>query len=203
MSHDERVPDNWLETCDHPPVSEWIDKDYPLGRDHSKDDVLKFLIGKKDPSLKHFVTDGDNDLPQSFAHWWLYTRDARRTAVAKDEEPDDVRPEYPTLEKWLPIVQDWQVDNGEVTHADIFGTFKAWLDILFVDMSVYVNEDQREGVPRRLDDSVVWQTQDGVQTRKETMKFIICEGLNIMKERGWSDGYDYWKGECKKYLVFS
>ena len=77
MSNDEKVPDDWLETCDHPPVSEWIDNDYPMGTDHSKDDVLKFLTQKKDPALGRFVTDDDDDLPQSFAHWWLYTRDAR------------------------------------------------------------------------------------------------------------------------------
>ena len=208
MSRDEKVPDDWLDTLDHPPVSGWFDNEnYPM--DHSKEDILKFLKQKKDPALGRFVTEDDDDLPQSFAHWWLSTRDARRTANANDEELNDARPEYPTLEKWLPIVEKWKTPNAEddeidnVAHADIFGTFKAWLDILFVDMSVYDNEDQREHVPRRLDEMVVWEAQAGVRTRIESMEFIISEGLKIMKERGWTDGYDYWKRESKKYLVFT
>ena len=208
MSSDEKVPDDWLDTLDEPPVSNWFDNEnYPM--DRSKEDIIKFLKQKKDPALGRFVTEDDDDLPQSFVHWWLYTRDARRIATANDEEPEDAWPEYPTLEKWLPIVEEWKTKNAEddeiddVTHADIFGTFKAWLDILFVDISVYDNEDQRDSVPRRLDDIVVWEDAAEVRTRKETMDFIICEGLKIMKERGWTDGYDYWKKECKKYLVFT
>ena len=50
---------------------------------------------------------------------------------------------------------------------------------------------------------VVWEAQAGVRTRIESMEFIISEGLKIMKERGWTDGYDYWKRESKKYLVFT
>lgn len=214
MSSDEKVPGDWLQTLDVPPVSGWFDNEnYPM--DRSKEDIIKFLKQKKDTALGRFVTENNNDLPQSYVHWWLYTRDARRTANAngKDangKEPDDARPEYPTLEKWLPIVGKWKTQNAEddvthadVTHADIFGTFKAWLDILFVDMTVYDNEDQRKGVPRRIDNTVMWEPQARVLTRKETMDFIICEGLKIMKERGWTDGYDYWKRECKKYLVFT
>jgi hypothetical protein len=209
MSSDEKVPDNWLDTLDKPPVSVWFDNEnYPM--DRSKEDIIKFLKQKKDTALGRFVTEDVDDLPQSFVHWWLYTRDARRTANANGEELDDARPEYPTLVKWLLIVQEWKTQNAEddvtkddVTHADIFGTFKAWLDILFVDMTVYDNEDQRKGVPRRIDNTVMWESQARVRTRKETMDFIICEGLKIMKERGWTDGYDYWKRECKKYLVFT
>ena len=74
-----------------------------------------------------------------------------------------------------------------VTHADIFGTFKAWLDILFVDMTVYDDEEQRDGVPRRSDDIIVWSGDDmDVKSRKETMNYIICQGLSIMEERALS-----------------
>jgi len=203
MSDDEKVPEEWRATVDRPPVSNWLaDVRCPMGDDHSKEDVLQFLKQKKDPELQHFVVETDDELPQSFAHWWLYMRDAWRTALAADEGTDDIYPNYPTLEKWLSVVEDWKTPD-EVTHADIFGTFKAWLDILFLDMAVYANEEQRDGVPRRFGDVVVWEAREGVGTRKETMDFVIREGLNIMQERGWTDGYEYWKNECKKYLVFS
>ena len=148
MSSDEKVPGDWLQTLDEPPVSVWFDNEnYPM--DRSKEDIIKFLKQKKDTALGRFVTE-DDDLPQSYVHWWLYTRDARRKANANGEDLDDARPEYPTLKKWLPIVGKWKTQNAkdnatedDVTHADIFGTFKAWLDILFVDMTVYDNEDHK------------------------------------------------------------
>jgi len=222
MSHEEKsadgnVPDKWLDTLDKPPVSAWLNNEnYPMGTDHSKEDVLTFLKQKKDTTLRQFVTDNEGDednLPQSFAHWWLYTRDGRRTNVRNGRAPDGARPVYPTLEKWLIIVQRTLRDRDRVrlrdrvTHGDIFGTFTAWLDLLFVDMSVYDNENRRDGVPRRVQSGVVWESKrkvgtHQVGTRKESMEFIVGEGLEIMLERGWTVGYDWWKKECKHYLVF-
>ena len=205
MSNDEKVPDDWLTTLDQPPVNRWLENEnYPMGDDKTKEDILNYLKQKKDTALQTIVVEADDDLPQSFAHWWCYTRDARREMMAMGEDPDTASPQYSILNKWLDVVEDWKDDDNIVTHADIFGTFKAWLDILFVDMTVYDDEEQRDGVPRRSDDTIVWSGDDmAVKSRKETMKYIICQGLSIMEERGWSDGYNYWESECKKYLVFT
>ena len=207
MSDEEKVPDDWKQTADHSPVSDWIGNIHcPMGG--SKEELLLFLTQKKDPELQHFVVESEDDLPQSFAHWWVYMRDARRTALARHDPPDNARPFYPTLAKWLPVVEGW-MNQVSVTHADIFGMFQAWLEILCIDMAVYDNEDQRTRVPRRLDDDIVWkddsseEDQPSVQSRQNTMQFIICEGLNIMQERGWTVGYHYWKESCQKYLVFT
>ena len=91
MSDDEKVPEEWRATVDRPPVSNWLaDVRCPMGDDHSKEDVLQFLKQKKDPELQHFVVETDDELPQSFAHWWLYMRDAWRKALAADEGTDDI-----------------------------------------------------------------------------------------------------------------
>lgn len=185
------MPSDWMDTLEDEPVVTWLeDDDFPFSTSES---MIQYL-------RRHYKKDvgtlivSDAIMPQSFAHWWCRVRVTRRDGRTT--------PDYPTLTKWLSIVYEWR--GEDTTPNDVFGTFKAWLDILFLDMTIYEDEAARHGVPRQIGDGVQWHgRRRNAKTRLETMRFIVNEGLEIFRERGWSDGYEYWNEECKKYNLFS
>lgn len=86
------------------------------------------------------------------------------------------------------------------TVAAVFALIYNWLDILSLDLLIIDNEQQREGVPRLLEGAIVFDSSEPVNSRQETMKYLIKEGASIFSERGWVEGLEYWNTDCRKYI---
>ena len=226
----EDIDDDWEIVSEQQPCVQWLE-DENLPYDSPENTVLYFKR-INEPNLKLIVEKKDT-LPQSFVHWWCYSRH-----LYLNDLDEDI-PMYPSIRKWIPIIHLW-LNKDRVSEIDIFGTFKIWLDILFVDMTVREKDESiRSKVPRliqnmNLEDfnnmtehrheqemvQFMFQNNDGyimgwnmdvtqlgshieIKSRQETLKYIIQEGLNIFNERGWKEGTEYWNNETKKYLIFS
>tara|TARA_B110000008_G_scaffold17534_1_gene16296 strand:+ start:5223 stop:5804 length:582 start_codon:yes stop_codon:yes gene_type:complete len=188
------VPSDWAATGDKLPVSNWLADD-KLPIDRSAEEMIQYLKGHYSSDFGHMI-HSTGSIPQDFVHWWCY--------MGKAHFEEDHRTIYPTLKLWLPIVSKWL--GRQARPSDIFGTFKAWLDILFLDQTVYDNEDVRPNVPRKYAGQVYWMKQPSEkkpQTRLDTMQYIIQQGFEIFSERGWSEGYKYWQYETKNYELFA
>jgi len=185
------VPERWFDTLEMPEIVEWLsDKNFPYDNAYH---MVSYLKRKRAAGFERVVLD-TSQVPQSFVHWWCHMRVARRTGLRV--------PEYTHMQKWLPRITKWK--KGPARPEDVIGTFKVWLDILFLDISMYEDEFKRPNVPRRAgDDDIQWD-EDGAlaeYTRVETVQYVMNQGLAIFKERGWKDGASYWKRECKKYFT--
>jgi len=186
------VPERWFDTLEESPVVEWLDdEDFPFTTTKA---MIRYLKGRRSAALKRLLVQ-ENDIPQSFAHWWCHTRVSRRQGSEG--------PMYAMIEKWLSVCAAWK--NADTTPVDIIGTFKVWLDILFIDLSVYEDERQRPNVPRLYGQHIRWHhginTVVGPKTtRLDAVEFIMAQGLVLFQERGWKEGETYWKSECNKYL---
>jgi len=148
----------------------------------------------------------DGQMPQSFAHWWSNSR-------AVDPEPF----QYEFIEHWRPVAYVWQ-DTQETppqsprggakrpdrydatTDEDIIAMFKTWLDLLLVDITSFSDEHHTEGVPRLYDDGKIHYSKLSNQkraTKRATVKYIVKQGAAIFEERGFTEGTEWWKNECK------
>jgi len=181
----EPPPSDWFHTVE---VDTWL-KDRKLPT-NSVPAMLKYIN-------LHFQQDNpfrivDNQiLPQSYAHWWCYSR----PITGQERRP--LRPIYPRLEHWKQIAED---HKGTNTVDDIFALIYNWLDILSLDLLVMDNENWREGVPRLVGSNIVLVNHTQLKSRKETVRYLIKEGASIFEERGWKQGLEYWNTDCKKYL---
>ena len=186
------MQDEWLSTTNQQPAAGWLaDIDFPYKDAH---DMIRYIQSRGLQDDARMVTsNGDTDLPQAFVHWWCHMRVERRRNPGK-------APRYACLEKWRPIVSRWQ--GNQANSIDVFGTFNVWLDILFMDLTVYESEVPRERVPRKYGDTIRWDGMGEPDTRMATLNYIIEQGVRIFEERGWVEGADYWKEKCKQYLVF-
>lgn len=182
----------WFETLEDSPVRDWLDDDeFPFD---TAENMIAYLSKHDVDALKRLLVD-DSNIPQSFVHWWCHVRVARR------DGPE--RPVYSCLESWLPVVARWKKSDCQPT--DVIGTFKVWMDLLFVDITVYDDENQRPNVPRLKNGAIHWRKRPKKttleKTRKDTLQFIMDQGHEIFRERGWIEGQLYWKSQCKKYSV--
>ena len=181
----------WVQTLDSAPVSNWLDDiRFPY---ESAEKMIEYLKSKQDPSLSNMI-QMNNEMPQSFAHWWCYLREQHHQRVIGE-------PLYPRLEHWRPIVFKWRQEHA--TSVDVIATFVLWMDLLLVDLVTYDDEDQRPNVPRKTNHGIVWNTtSQEIGTRKETMTFLMDEARACMQERGFKEGETYWNEKCKQYLIF-
>ena len=86
---------------------------------------------------------------------------------------------------------------------DVIATFIVWMDILLVDLVTYDDEEQRTNVPRKKNNSLVWNSAtEEIATRKETLRFLMEEARACFQERGFTEGETYWNEKCKQYLIF-
>ena len=181
----------WRDSLDNPPVSDWLD-DIQFPYQNAKQ-MIAFLKRKGDPAFSNMVQIND-EMPQSFAHWWCYLREQSQQRIVGE-------PLYPRLEYWRPIAQQWRQEHA--TSVDVIATFVVWMDVLLVDLVTYDDEEQRTNVPRKKDDGIVWERTTGtVATRKETLAFLMAEARTCFMERGFTEGETYWNEKCKQYLMF-
>ena len=78
--------------------------------------------------------------------------------------------------------------------------FKTWLDLLFIDITSFEDEGHREGVPRLYNKAVILFLENAQQkraSRRETVKYIIQQGIDIFQERGFVKGLEWWSKDCK------
>ncbi len=182
-----KVPKRWFDTLEMAAVVDWLsDENFPID---TAENMVTHLRHKRVPEFNQLLIDKTH-FPQSFVHWWCHMRVARRINLNT--------PAYAHMDKWLPRVMVWK--KKAARPEDVIGTFKIWLDILFLDVSMYEDETHRPRVPRRVGDDIQWDGESTDYTRVDTIKYIMDQGLAIFKERGWKDGASYWKRECKKYL---
>lgn len=181
----------WRESLDSPPVSDWLDDiRFPY---QSAQEMIEFLKSKGDPALSDMLQMND-EMPQSFAHWWCFLREQHQQRGIGE-------PLYPRLEYWRPIAEDWRKEHA--TSVDVIATFIVWMDILLVDLVTYDDEEQRTNVPRKNNNSLVWNSAtEEIATRKDTLTFLMEEARACFQERGFTEGETYWNEKCKQYLMF-
>lgn len=169
--------------------------------------MLQYIRAKWPEALeKRVLLDGQ--MPQSFAHWWANSRVA-------DPEPF----EYEFIEHWRPVAYTWQETDASLTppqsprggtkrpdrydavsDEDIIGMFKTWLDLLFVDITSFEDEHHTEGVPRLYNDGKIHYVKSPATkraTKRATVNYIVKQGEAIFEERGFTEGTEWWKNECK------
>jgi hypothetical protein len=150
----------------------------------------------------------DGKIPQSFAHWWAHSRAADPEAF-----------QYEFIEYWRPVAYAWQGTDasltppqsprgrtktndryGAATDEDIIAMFKTWLDLLLIDITSFEDEHHTDGVPRLYDDGKIRYVKfSGARraTKRATVGYIVEQGVTIFNERGFTEGIDWWKEECK------
>lgn len=186
------IPERWFDTLEQPPAKKWLaDEDFPFD---NAENMISYLKQQGDDALDLMLVD-ESRIPQSFVHWWCRVRDARR------DGPE--RPIYPCMERWLPVVSRWKQETAQ--PIDIIATFQIWLDMLFIDISVYADEYLRPNVPRLKSGRLHWRSTSKKvsykKSRRDTIEYIMNEGLEFFQERGWTQGQRYWEQQCKKYSV--
>lgn len=193
---------NWLTEEE---TFEWLSEPDMPKRDKQR--MLQYIRAKWPESFqKKVLLDGQ--MPQSFAHWWVYSRVA---------EPAPIK--YVVIESWRPVAYSWQGTDASPTppqsprgetkrpdrynaasDEDIIGMFKTWLDLLFVDITSIEDEYHTEGVPRLYDDGKIHYVKvSGARraTKRSTVDYIVKQGASIFEERGFAEGLEWWNKDCK------
>lgn len=183
-------------------MKKWLDDIHFPYKDPT--DMLTYLKNKDSTLFQNMIIQQDNgELPQSYAHWWCYQRIQRSNSG----------PSYPVQNKWLNINREWNetnagaetktIDNPTTSGTSIFAMFTCWLDILYVDIVLYSDENRRENVPRLYASGIQWQPQgrETPKSRRETIQYILQQSNEIFLERGFTEGYTYWQKNTKKYLI--
>ena len=167
--------------------------------------MLQYIRAKW-PKTFEKIIQIDGQMPQSFAHWWVNSRVA---------DPEQF--EYEFIEYWRPVAYAWQGDAltpsqsprggtkrpdryNTVADEDIIGMFKTWLDLLLIDITSFEDEHHTKGVPRLYDDRKIHYVKfSGARraTKRATVNYIVKQGAAIFEERGFTEGTEWWKNECK------
>ena len=177
---------------------------------HNARNMLKYIRAKWPDTFKKRIQLSDQ-IPQSFAHWWVYSR-------THDPEPF----EYEFIEYWRPVAYAWSSGDDTQTppqsprggdgrqqrytsipDEDIIAMFKTWLDLLLVDMTSFDDEHHTEGVPRLYSDGKIrYNKTSGTRraTKRATVGYIVKQAANIFEERGFTEGLEWWNNECKLIL---
>tara|TARA_B110001452_G_C15235367_1_gene427730 strand:+ start:942 stop:1457 length:516 start_codon:yes stop_codon:yes gene_type:complete len=135
--------------------------------------MLKY-IRVKWPNAFERVVILDNQMPQSYAHWWCHCRaNYRKTKKAVPQYVEE------------PIEQ--------------ISNYLMWLDMLVIDISILTDEIHHEGVPRLYGNEILFNKGDPTKrrSRRDTVKFIVSKGTNIFEERGFYKGLQWWENQCK------
>lgn len=192
---------NWLEEEE---TFDWLaDANLPF---HNARNMLKYIRTKWPDAFKKRI-QLPNQMPQSFAHWWVYSR-------THDPEPF----KYEFIEYWRPVAYAWQGGDEiqtppqsprggdkrqrytSLSDEDVIAMFKTWLDLLLIDISSFDDEHHTEGVPRLYSDGKIRYTKtSGARraTKRATVEYIIAQAVAIFEERGFTEGLEWWSNECK------
>lgn len=182
-------------------MTKWINKDETyewLSDTHlptsDLPSMLRYIRAKWNDAFQRQI-ENDGEMPQSFAHWWVHSRLS-----------GDGQVKYPTIEHWRQKSQAWRNSGtgadmrNSGTGADIIAMFKTWLDLLFIDITSFEDEGHREGVPRLYNKAGILFLENAQQkraSRRETVKYIIQQGIDIFQERGFVKGLEWWSKDCK------
>ena len=191
---------NWLTEEE---TFEWL-SDANLPGENAQN-MLEYIRAKWPDAFKKRVVL-DSQMPQSFAHWWVNSRVA---------DPETF--EYEFIEHWRPVAYAWQETQetppqsprgasktrdryNAVKDEDVIAMFKTWLDLLFVDITSFEDEHHTEGVPRLYEDGKIHYIKIPDKkraTKRATVNYIVKQGAAIFEERGFTEGHEWWKKECK------
>ena len=212
ISNKTELPTNWRDTLNNDSVeSEWLLN--PELCQLTPKDMVTFLKRSSDHAMaasKKYIAASENDIPQSYLHWWCFTY----YAIISRKNTTNI---YTVAERWRPKIEEWNdmvrspetKTNSISTTATTIGIFQLWRDILFLDISMYKDEKMRLNVPRLVNRDIKWikhEHQAPVQqkeTRRRTLKYIMSQGKAMFNERGWTTGIEYWNDECKKFSILS
>jgi hypothetical protein len=160
------IEDDWESVSEQQPCTRWLeDENVPYD---SPENAVLYFKKINEPNLKLIVEQKDY-LPQSFIHWWCYNRHVYLNDL------DEELPLYPSIRKWLPIIHLW-LNKDDVSEVDIFGTFKIWLDILFVDITVREKDENiRNKVPRLMENMNMddFNTLTGNRYNNDLVQFMF------------------------------
>lgn len=162
--------------------------------------AVRYISNTKTKLFQQMVVEHE-EMPQSYVHWWCYMRQARRQGFFS----------YPIYQKWIEILNQWnetheavesKTSQSKLDYVAMFAMFTCWLDMLYLDLTIYDDEGQRPSMPRLYADGIHWQGgQQQAKSRRETIEFIIQQSSMIFKERGWNEGLQYWLENTKKYKI--
>lgn len=135
---------------------------------------MLIYIRMKWPSALERIVLLEDEMPQSYAHWWCHCR-------ANYRKTKEARPNY--MKKPME-----QISN-----------YLLWLDMLAIDIAILKDETHREGVPRLYGDEILFQKGDAAKrgSRRDTVNFIVKHGKAIFEERGFYKGLHWWETQCK------
>ena len=159
---------DWLHSIE---MTTWLtDTNFPYT---TVEQMLKY-IGLKWPNAFERVVLLDNEMPQSYAHWGCHCRANYRKT--KEAIPRYTQNPTDTISKYL-----------------------LWLDMLVIDISILKDEIHHEGVPRLYGNEILFVKGDPTKrhSRRETVKFIVEQGSELFKERGFYEGLQWWEKQCK------
>lgn len=188
----------WLEEAKKTEIQTWLN-DIHLPYDDPRL-AVQYISNTKTQLFKKILTIND-EMPQSYVHWWCYMRQARRQGFFS----------YPIYQKWLDVLNQWNETHEDIeskttpsklNYVSMFAMFTCWLDMLYLDLTLYDDEGQRPSIPRLYTNGIQWQVNEQkAKSRKETIEFIIQQSSAIFKERGWNEGLQYWLENTKKYKI--
>lgn len=172
---------NWLTSKE---TTTWLtDVDFPYT---TVEHMIQYIRIKWPLAFQSIVLQ-DNEMPQSYAHWWCHCR-------AQYRKTKEALPKYTRL-----VTLEEQYGK---THTEILSDFLVWLDMLFVDISMLKDEIHHEGVPRLYGNEILFQKGDPTnrRSRRDTVKFIVHTGTEIFEERGFIEGLQWWNKQCERVI---
>ena len=148
----------------------------------SVEQMLQYVRLRWPDAFKQIVLI-DKQLPQSYAHWWCHCR-------VNYSQNKQASPQYNTIAKWE------QTGKEQTT---IISDILVWLDMLYIDIAMLPDEMHREGVPRLYENQILVSKGGPKQrhSRRETVVYLINAGHDIFKERGFTQGLQWWEEQCQ------
>jgi hypothetical protein len=192
----EHVPENWLGTMEKDiMVKKWLQNTEHTFPTTDLASMISYIKRHYSKDLSRMVVFEDG-IPQSFVHWWCYGLLSMIGSTHLDQ--------YPVMKKCMTNIREDHENfyvTEHLTESGVISVFKTWLSILYTDIVLYNNETPRKNVPRLYCGKVICLARGMPMSRRKTMKFIMDEGLEIFKERGFQEGEEYWIEICKKYKI--
>jgi len=154
--------------------------------------LMLSFISRTTPTVLDIMVGSDQDLPQSYAHWWCYTK--------FQPPPKTAMPHYPVIERCKDNIRQHHPNliTGNLTDVMVITVLMTWLDQLFIDVVLFKYEKERNNIPRLYNGQV---RSDGPSnsSRHATVAYIIEQGYAIFKERGFKEGFYLWTNICQRY----
>ena len=183
----EHVPESWLETMEKDDmVKKWLQNTEHTFPTTDLRSMISYIKRHYNKDFDRIVVFGDG-IPQSFAHWWCRCLLSTIHSTKIDQ--------YPILERCLTNIREDHehfCDTEHLSEVGVISVLKTWLSILYTDIILYNNETPRKNIPRLYCGKVICLSKGTPMSRRKTMSFIMDQGLEIFKERGFKEGEEYW-----------